>query len=403
MHADQRRDDGSPCRVHGRARRAMALCSRRSPSRRRCRRSPTYAPLSPRPKPNSSTAMAPCWPTQRADPRIRRLDWIPLADVSPVVATTLIAAEDRRFYEHAGVDWPGFASAAWDSVWRSLDGRGPRGASTLSMQLAGLLDPALAIAGNSRTLGQKWDQAQAALALERTWTKRQIIEAYLNVTTYRGELTGIDAAARGLFGKSPAGLDAREAAILVALQRGPNAPAVTVAQRACAVAAIAAPQLACEDVRASAMVALAGAYRLGAAREPCAASGGEAVEDARRTRSRPRSTPTCNATPSTCCATISPSSPTARSATAPSSCSITPPATCWRGSAAAVNCLLRHKSTASSRHARRDRRSSLFSTRRRSTLACLPPHRWSMTARWRSPRSAALTFRRTTTAVFAAR
>ncbi len=178
--------------------------------------------------------------TQRADPRIRRLDWIPLADVSPVVATTLIAAEDRRFYEHAGVDWPGFASAAWDSVWRSLDGRGPRGASTLSMQLAGLLDPALAIAGNSRTLGQKWDQAQAALALERTWTKRQIIEAYLNVTTYRGELTGIDAAARGLFGKSPAGLDAREAAILVALQRGPNAPAVTVAQRACAVAAIAA-------------------------------------------------------------------------------------------------------------------------------------------------------------------
>jgi penicillin-binding protein 1C len=200
--------------------------------------------------------------TQRADPRIRRLDWIPLADVSPVVATTLIAAEDRRFYEHAGVDWPGFASAAWDSVWRSLDGRGPRGASTLSMQLAGLLDPALAIAGNSRTLGQKWDQAQAALALERTWTKRQIIEAYLNVTTYRGELTGIDAAARGLFGKLSAGLDAREAAILVALQRGPNAPAATVAQRACAVAAIAASQLACEDVRATAMVALAGAYRL---------------------------------------------------------------------------------------------------------------------------------------------
>ena len=200
--------------------------------------------------------------TQRADPRIRRLDWVPLADVSPVVATTLIAAEDRRFYEHAGVDWPGFASAAWDSVWRSLDGRGPRGASTLTMQLAGLLDPALAIAGNSRTLGQKWDQAQAALALERTWTKRQIIEAYLNVTTYRGELTGIDAAAQGLFGKSPAGLDAREAAILVALQRGPNAPAVTVAQRACAVAAIAASQLACEDVRATAMVALAGAYRL---------------------------------------------------------------------------------------------------------------------------------------------
>jgi penicillin-binding protein 1C len=200
--------------------------------------------------------------TQRADRRIRRLDWIALADISPAVAATLVAAEDKRFYEHAGVDWPGFASAAWDSMWRTFDGRGPRGASTLTMQLAGLLDPALAIAGNARTLGQKWDQAQAALALERAWTKPQIIEAYLNVTSYRGELTGIDAAARGLFGKAPAGLDAREAAILVALQRGPNAPAATVAQRACAVAGIAAPQLACEVVRATAMVALAGAYRL---------------------------------------------------------------------------------------------------------------------------------------------
>jgi membrane carboxypeptidase/penicillin-binding protein PbpC len=188
--------------------------------------------------------------TLRADRRIRRLDWIALSDLSPAVAATLVAAEDRRFYEHAGVDWPGFASAAWDSIWRTFDGRGARGASTLTMQLAGLLDPALAISGNARTLGQKWDQAQAALALERAWTKPQIIEAYLNLTSYRGELTGIDAAARGLFGKAPAGLDAREAAILVALQRGPNAPAATVAQRACAVAGIAAPQLACEDVRA---------------------------------------------------------------------------------------------------------------------------------------------------------
>ncbi len=200
--------------------------------------------------------------TQRADRRIRRLDWVALADISPAVATTLVAAEDKRFFDHAGVDWPGFASAAWDSVWRTFDGRGPRGASTLTMQLAALLDPALALSGNARTLGQKWDQAQAALLLERTWTKAQIIEAYLNLTSYRGELTGVDAAARGLFGKAPAGLDTREAVILVALQRGPNAPAATVAQRACAVASIAAPQLACEDVRATTMVALTGAYRL---------------------------------------------------------------------------------------------------------------------------------------------
>ncbi len=74
------------------------------------------------------------------------------------------------------------------------------------MQLAGMLDPgAGAIAGSARTLTQKWDQAQAALALERTWTKPQILEAYLNLASYRGELKGLDAAAHGLFGKAPAG------------------------------------------------------------------------------------------------------------------------------------------------------------------------------------------------------
>ena len=198
----------------------------------------------------------------RVDPRVRQLDWIPLAEVSPAVAATLIAAEDKRFYEHGGVDWSGLAGAAWDSVWRTLDGRRARGGSTLTMQLAGMLDPALALAGNARTLTQKWDQAQAALALERTWTKREILEAYLNLASYRGELRGLDAAAHALFGKAPAGLDAREAAILVALLRGPNAPAALVAQRACSVTALSAPEIACEEVRAMTTVALAGAYRM---------------------------------------------------------------------------------------------------------------------------------------------
>jgi penicillin-binding protein 1C len=198
----------------------------------------------------------------RIDPRVRQLDWIRLADVSPAVAATLVAAEDKRFFEHGGVDWSGLAGAAWDSVWRTLDGRGARGGSTLTMQLAGMLDPALTLSGNARTFAQKWDQAQAARALERTWTKPQILEAYLNLASYRGELKGLDAAANGLFGKAPAGLDAREAAILVALLRGPNAPAALVAQRACAVTALSAPEIACEEVRAITTVALAGAYRL---------------------------------------------------------------------------------------------------------------------------------------------
>jgi penicillin-binding protein 1C len=194
----------------------------------------------------------------RIDRHVRRLDWVGLQDVSPAFVSTLIAGEDKRFYEHSGVDWTGLASAAWDSVWRTLDGRRLRGASTLTMQLAGFLDPALVPDGGVRTFGQKWDQALAARELERSWTKAQILEAYLNLASYRGELIGLHAAARGLFGKSAASLDAREAAILVALLRNPNAPPALVAQRACALASAAA----CEEVRATTMVTLAVPYRL---------------------------------------------------------------------------------------------------------------------------------------------
>ena len=126
------------------------------------------------------------------------------------------------------------------------------------MQLAAFLDPSLVPAGGARTLGQKWNQARGARELERSWTKREIVEAYLNLASYRGELVGIDVAARALFGKSAAGIDAREAAILVALLRNPNASPATVAQRACAIAT----NLACEELRATTMVALAGPYRL---------------------------------------------------------------------------------------------------------------------------------------------
>src|SRR5262245_56353801 len=72
----------------------------------------------------------------RVDQRARRLDWVALEDISPALTATLIAAEDRRFYDHHGVDWTGIASAAWDSVWRSVDGKRPRGGSTITMQLA---------------------------------------------------------------------------------------------------------------------------------------------------------------------------------------------------------------------------------------------------------------------------
>ncbi len=134
----------------------------------------------------------------RVDPRVRRLDWVSLADISPAMSAAVVAGEDRRFFEHNGVDWRGLATAAWDSFWRTLDGRRVRGGSTLTMQLAGMLDPALAPTASTRTLAQKWDQTRAALVLEQDWSKRQILEAYLNLASYRGEIKGLDAAALGL-------------------------------------------------------------------------------------------------------------------------------------------------------------------------------------------------------------
>jgi penicillin-binding protein 1C len=199
----------------------------------------------------------------RVDAGVRRLAWTPLPDISPALQAALVAGEDKRFYEHAGVDWAGLAVAAWDSTWRAADGRRPRGGSTLTMQLAGLIDPALrTVNGDARTLAQKWDQMDAARDIERAWTKAQILEAYLNLVVYRGDLTGVRAASQQLFGKVPSGLDARESAILVALLRAPGARPQAVAQRACAIAALASPDVPCEAIRARTHLALSGGYRM---------------------------------------------------------------------------------------------------------------------------------------------
>jgi penicillin-binding protein 1C len=167
----------------------------------------------------------------RLDPAVRRLPWTPVAEISPALREAVLASEDRRFYEHAGVDWQALGSAAWQNLFRT---GGARGASTITMQLAGLLEPALLGRGGQRTLRQKWAQAQAAREIERSWTKDEILEAYLNLSTFRGELVGVRAASEALFDAAPAALDRAQSLLLAALLRGPNAGAASVARRACA-------------------------------------------------------------------------------------------------------------------------------------------------------------------------
>ena len=167
----------------------------------------------------------------RLDPTVRRLAWVPLAEVSPALHRSLLISEDRRFLAHSGIDWLAIGSALGDAVSAPGGPRAPRGASTITMQLAGLLD---GHAGQGRRgLLTKLDQATRALAIERQWRKPQILEAYLNLLPFRGELVGIGALSEGLFGKAPIGLDAAEAALTAALVRAPNAAPEVVAQRAC--------------------------------------------------------------------------------------------------------------------------------------------------------------------------
>jgi len=197
--------------------------------------------------------------TLRTDRSVRRLDWVALEDLSPAVMSALVLSEDRRFFEHGGVDWSAVARSAWGRLWdeRFGGGSGGRwgGASTLTMQLAGLLDADLARPGAGRSVAQKLGQMAAAHDLESRWSKRQILEAYLNRVGWRGEIVGIGAMSQTLFGKVPSGLDAQEAAVAVALLRAPQAPPDAVAQRACGV--LKAQQLDCTGVVALAHGALA--------------------------------------------------------------------------------------------------------------------------------------------------
>ena len=165
----------------------------------------------------------------RLDHTVRRYAWVAQDQVSPALKDALLASEDQRFFEHEGVDW----KAALNAATGNLGGGNVRGASTLTMQLAGMLDPELKRDGAPRSFTQKVQQARAAVQIEQRWKKQEILEAYLNLVTFRGELQGVAAVSYGLFGKAPHGLDRREAAIAASLLRGPNADARRVADRAC--------------------------------------------------------------------------------------------------------------------------------------------------------------------------
>lgn len=140
--------------------------------------------------------------------------WLDYEDIPQVMVDAMVSVEDRRFQSHLGVDPIGIARSLkvrWDR------GYWAQGGSTITQQLARNI-----FLSNTRTFGRKGREVLIALALERKFTKEQILELYLNKVYYGGGAYGIDAASRRFFAHSATELDLAEAAIIAGLVKAPS-------------------------------------------------------------------------------------------------------------------------------------------------------------------------------------
>ena len=139
--------------------------------------------------------------------------YVKLGDISAHAIDATLAVEDKRFHAHFGVDPIAVLRAVFLNVWCR---RVVSGASTITMQLARLMEP------KPRTLESKAIEAFRALQLEWALTKDQVLEYYLNFAPYGGNVVGIEAAARRYFGKGAGELTLAEAALLAGLPQAPS-------------------------------------------------------------------------------------------------------------------------------------------------------------------------------------
>ena len=134
--------------------------------------------------------------------------------IDPDFLDALLAYEDERFHQHWGVDFPALVRASRDSL---AAGRIVSGGSTITMQLARLIEP------RERTLGAKLIQMARALQLEIRLSKTEILELYLTLAPYGGNLEGVRAASWAYFGREPDDLTIDQIAMLIALPQSPEA------------------------------------------------------------------------------------------------------------------------------------------------------------------------------------
>ena len=139
--------------------------------------------------------------------------WVALDATGPYLAAAVLAAEDQRYWQHAGYDADALAELLADIE----DGRPRRGASTITQQLARTL-----FTGGDRTAARKLREFLYAVEMERTLGKNRIVELYLNTVDWGPGICGAKAAARVYFNKTPARLSAIEAAWLAGVLRNPH-------------------------------------------------------------------------------------------------------------------------------------------------------------------------------------
>ncbi len=141
-------------------------------------------------------------------------EWLPFDRIPRIMRDATIAVEDKRFYSHLGVDPIGVAR----SVKVRFDrGRWVQGGSTITQQLARNV-----FLNNQKKFGRKFREWILALAMERKFTKEQVLELYLNKVYYGGGAYGIDAASRKFFGHGANRLTLSEAAIIAGLVKAPS-------------------------------------------------------------------------------------------------------------------------------------------------------------------------------------
>jgi len=138
---------------------------------------------------------------------------VPSSAISPWIKQAIVATEDRRFYQHRGVDIRGMGRA----LWHDLRGGAVQGGSTITQQFV-----KNALTGDQRSVTRKLKEAALAWQLEQKWTKDQILTAYLNTIYFGNGAYGIERAARTYFGHGAAKLTLPEAALLAGIPEDPS-------------------------------------------------------------------------------------------------------------------------------------------------------------------------------------